>query len=135
MTGNNTPTMKTGGRGKNTHQPRMNTPSAKKTWAEVIKSGGINVQIVLGNGNLGLTKLMARRGERQGGAAWRLAKEEGDGERAAKRRGNDGLEVIQCRGNKGGQIGKDGRGRVEERGEPSVVTPVQAGHLEQQMHG
>jgi hypothetical protein len=31
---NNTPTTKNGGRGKNTHQPRMNTPSAKKTWAE-----------------------------------------------------------------------------------------------------
>jgi hypothetical protein len=64
----NTPKMMTGGRGKNTHQPRTNTPSAKKTWAEVVKSGGINVQIVLGNGNLGLTTPMARRGERQGGA-------------------------------------------------------------------
>jgi hypothetical protein len=61
---NNTPTMKNSGRGKNTHHPRMNTPSAKKTWAEVIKSGGINVLIVLGNGHLGLTTLMARRGER-----------------------------------------------------------------------
>jgi hypothetical protein len=39
-------TLKTtnGGRGKNTYQPRMNTPSAKKTWAEVVKSGGINVR-------------------------------------------------------------------------------------------
>jgi hypothetical protein len=64
MTVNNTPIMKTGGRGKNTHQPRINTPSAKRTWAEVIKSGGINVQIMLGNGNLGLTTPMARRGER-----------------------------------------------------------------------
>jgi hypothetical protein len=60
----NTPKTTTGGRGKNTHQPRTNTPSAKKTWAEVVKSGGINVQIVLGNGNLRLTTPMARRGER-----------------------------------------------------------------------
>jgi hypothetical protein len=62
-TTNNTPTTKNGGRGKTTDQPRTNTPSAKKTWAEVIKSGGIDVQIVLGNGNLGLTTPMARRGE------------------------------------------------------------------------
>jgi hypothetical protein len=62
-TTNNTPTTKNGGRGKNTHQPRTNTPSAKKTWAEVVKSGGINVQIVLGNGNLGLTTPTTRRGE------------------------------------------------------------------------
>ncbi|KAI5810590.1 hypothetical protein BZA77DRAFT_360936 [Pyronema omphalodes] len=32
-----TPTTKNGGRGKNTHQPRQTTPSAKKTWAEVVK--------------------------------------------------------------------------------------------------
>jgi hypothetical protein len=56
--------MKTGGRAKNTHQPKLTTPSVKKTWAEVIKSGGINVQIVLGNGNLGLTTPITRRGER-----------------------------------------------------------------------
>jgi hypothetical protein len=68
-TTNNTPRMKNGGRGKNTHQPRTNTRSAKKTWAEVIKSRGINVQIVLGNGNLRLTTLTTRRGGRQGGAA------------------------------------------------------------------
>jgi hypothetical protein len=61
---NNTLTTKNGGRGKNSHQPQMNTASAKKTWAEVVKSGGINVQIVLGNGNLGLTTPTARRGER-----------------------------------------------------------------------
>jgi hypothetical protein len=58
----NTPTMKNGGRGKNTHKLRMNTPSGKKTWAEVVKSGGINIQIVLGNSNLGLTTpLMKKR--------------------------------------------------------------------------
>jgi hypothetical protein len=69
---NNTLTMKNGGRGKNTHQPRTNTPSAKKTWAEVIMSRGINVQIVLGNSNLRLTTPTTRRGERRGGAAQRL---------------------------------------------------------------
>jgi hypothetical protein len=53
-TASTTPKTKTGWRGKNTHQPKLTSPSAKKTWVEVIKSGGINVQIVLGNGNLGL---------------------------------------------------------------------------------
>jgi hypothetical protein len=62
-TANNTPTMKNGRRGKKTHQPRTNTTSTKKTWAEVVKSGGINVQIVLGNGNVGLTTPTRRRGE------------------------------------------------------------------------
>jgi hypothetical protein len=84
---NNTLTMKNGGRGTNTHQPRTNPPSAKKTWAEVIKSGGINVQIVLGNGNLGLTTPTKMRGERHGGAARRLTKRKEDGERGVKRRG------------------------------------------------
>jgi hypothetical protein len=89
----NTPTTKNGGRGKNTHQPRTNTPSAKKTWAEVIKSGGINVQIVLGNSNLGLTTLTTRRGERRGGAAWRLGKKAGVGERGEEGRGAGGPKV------------------------------------------
>jgi hypothetical protein len=86
-TANNTPTTKNGGRGKNAHQPRTNTPSAKKTWAEVVKSGGINVQIVLGYGNLGLTAPMARRGERRGGATRRLGKKAGGGERGEEGRG------------------------------------------------
>jgi hypothetical protein len=77
-TANHTPKTTNGGRGKNTHQPRTNTPSAKKTWAEVVKSGGINVQIVLGNGNLGLaTPPTKKRGERRGGAARRLGRKEG----------------------------------------------------------
>jgi hypothetical protein len=42
-TANSTPKMKTSRQGKNTHQPKLTTPSAKKTWAEVVKSGGINV--------------------------------------------------------------------------------------------
>jgi hypothetical protein len=47
-TANNTPTTKNGGRGKNTHQPRTNTPSAKKTWAEVVKSGGLMSRLCWG---------------------------------------------------------------------------------------
>jgi hypothetical protein len=69
----------------------MNTPSTKKTWAEVIKSRGINVQILLGNGNLRLTTLMIRRGERQGGVVWRLGKKAGGGERGEEGRGMGGL--------------------------------------------
>jgi hypothetical protein len=40
-TSNKPLTTKTGGQGKTTHQPRINTPSTKKTWAEVVKSGGL----------------------------------------------------------------------------------------------
>jgi hypothetical protein len=88
---NNTPKTKTGGRGKNTHQPKLITPSAKKTWVEVVKSRGVNVQIVLGNGNLGLaTPLMKKRGERRGGAAHRLGRKEGVGERGQERQGKVG---------------------------------------------
>jgi hypothetical protein len=79
-TSNKPPTIKTGGRGKNSHQPRMTDTSAKKTWAAVIKSGGINVQIVLRNGNLGLAIPPRRkRGERRGGAACRLGRRDGVG--------------------------------------------------------
>jgi hypothetical protein len=92
-TTNNTLTMKNGGREKNTHQPRTKTPSTKKTWAEVIKSGGINVQIVLGNGNLGLTTPTTRRGERRGGVAWRLGKKAGIGERGEEGRGKGGPKM------------------------------------------
>jgi hypothetical protein len=92
-TASKTPTTKNGGRGKTTHQPRTNTPSAKKTWAEVAKSGGINVQIVLGNGNLGLTTPTKRRGERRGGAARRLGKKAGAGERREEGRGIGGPKV------------------------------------------
>jgi hypothetical protein len=134
-TANNTPTMKNGGRGKNTHQQRTNTHSAKKTWAEVIKSGGINVQIVLGNGNLGLTTLTKMRGERHGRAARRLTKRKEDGERGAKRSGNEGPEVIPSGENKGRQMEKHGRGREEERGEPGTAAPMQAGYLDQTMCG
>jgi hypothetical protein len=90
-TTNNTPKMKTSGRGKNTHQPKPTTPSTKKTWAEVVKSGGINVQIVLENGNLGLaTPLMKKRGERRGGVVRRLGRKERVGERGEERWGKVG---------------------------------------------
>ncbi|KAI5809268.1 hypothetical protein BZA77DRAFT_361883 [Pyronema omphalodes] len=107
-----TPTTKNGGRGKNTHQPRQTTPSAKKTWAEVVKRASINVQIVLGNGNLGLTTPPTRRGERRGGAARRLRKKEGEGERGEEKRGRAGPGV-----SKGKESG-DTSGGVE-RGEES----------------
>jgi hypothetical protein len=106
-TANNTPTTKNGGMGKNTHQPRTNTPSAKKTWAEVIKSRGINVQIVLGNGNLGLTTPTTRRGERRGGAAQRLGKKAGVGDRGEEGSGAGGPKVT-C---------KDGTGTKRSGGE------------------
>jgi hypothetical protein len=87
-----TPTMKNSGRGKTTHQPKWTIPSTKKAWVEVIKSGGINIQIVLGNSNLGLTTTLMtkRRGERGGGVAWRLKKKEADGERGKEQWGRVG---------------------------------------------
>jgi hypothetical protein len=72
-TSNKPPPTKTGGWGKNSHQLRLNNTSAKKTWADYVRNRGINVQIVLGNANLGLTTPTKTRGERQGGAARRLA--------------------------------------------------------------
>jgi hypothetical protein len=82
---------KTGGWGKNSHQPWSTNTSAKKTWAEVIKSGGINVQIVLGNGNLGLAiPPMKKWGERRGGAVRRLGRKEGAGEKGEEKQGKVG---------------------------------------------
>ncbi|KAI5815066.1 hypothetical protein BZA77DRAFT_355746 [Pyronema omphalodes] len=107
-----TPTTKNGGRGKNTHQPRQTTPSAKKTWAEDVKSRGINIQIVLGNGNLGLTTPPTRRGERRDGAARRLRKKEGEGERGEEKRGRAGPGVSK------GKESEDSSGGGE-RGEKS----------------
>jgi hypothetical protein len=121
-TASNTPKMKNGGRGKNTHQPKPTTPSAKKTWAEVVKSGGINVQIVLGNGNLGLaTPPTKKRGERRGGAARRLGRKEGVGERGEERWGKVGRPGAG--GTEASTTGGGGE-RVEERrggGGPAAV--------------
>jgi hypothetical protein len=124
------PTMKNAGWEKNSHQPRLNNTSAKRTWADVVKSGGINVQIVLGNGNLGLTTPTKMRGERRGGAAQRLAMRGKEGGRGAMGRDKDGLEEITSGGNKGGQMGKHGRGRVEERGEPGMAASEQTGLMD-----
>jgi hypothetical protein len=130
-TSNKTPMTKNGRQGKNSHQPRPNKTSAKKTWADVIKSGGINVQIVLGNGNLGLTTPMKARGERRGGAARRLGRRNEARERGATEKGNDGLELNISGGNQGGKIGKNGWGRVEDRGEPGAVALEQVGLMDQ----
>jgi hypothetical protein len=127
--------MQNGGWGKKSHQlMKTNATSTKKTWADVIRTSGINVQIVLGNGNLRLTTPMKKRGERQGGEAWRLVKTGVDRERGAMGRGKEGWEKIISGGNKGRQMGKNGRGRMEEREEPGAVASVQAGHLDQKMH-
>jgi hypothetical protein len=121
------PMTQNGGWGKKSHQPmRTNTP-AKKTWADVIRTAGINVQIVLGNGNLGLTSPTRIRGERRGRAVWRLAKREADGERGGMGRGKGGPEEITSGGNKGGQRGKHGRGREEDREEPGTAASEQTG--------
>jgi hypothetical protein len=130
-----TPTTKNSGRGKNSHQPRLNTTSGKKTWAAVVKSGGINVQIVLGNGNLGLTTPTMKRGERRGGAVWRLMKRGENGERGTMGRGKGGPEEIISRGNKGGQMGKSRRGREEDREEPGVAASEQTGLLDKTTRG
>jgi hypothetical protein len=98
----------------------MTNTSTKKTWAEVIKSGGINVQIVLGNCNLGTTTpLMKKRGERRGGAVCRLGRKGGVGERGEERRGKVGLTGT---GSKKASTTSRGGERVEEhRGEGGPV--------------
>jgi hypothetical protein len=70
---------------------------------------------------------MKTRGERRGGAAWRLVKRGIDGESGAMRRGKGGPEEITSRGNKGGQKGKNGRGREEDREEDSAAASEQTG--------
>jgi hypothetical protein len=124
------PMTKNGGRGKNSHQPQLTNTSVKKTWADVVKSRGINVQIVLGNGNLGVATSTKTRGERRGGVAWRLAKRGVEGERGTEGRGKGGLEKIINGGNKGRQRGKNRRGTEEDREEPSVAASEQAGLLD-----
>jgi hypothetical protein len=48
-------------------------------------------------------------------------------------RGKGGPEVITSGGNKGRQMAKNGRGRVDERGEPGAAASVQTGHLDPTM--
>jgi hypothetical protein len=64
--------------------------------------------------------------ERRAGTTWRLRKRSGVGrgesrEGGALGWGNVGLEEITSRGNKGRQIGKNGRGREEDREMPGTV--------------
>jgi hypothetical protein len=127
------PTIKNGGWGKKPHQPMNNNTPPKRTRADIIKAGGINVQIVLGNGYLGLTTPRKMRGERQGGAAHRLGKKDGARERGAIGRGKDSPEMTPSGGNTGGKTGKNGRGREQDREEPSLVASVQAGHMDKTM--
>jgi hypothetical protein len=124
-----TPTKQNGERVKKNHQPMTNNYRDVKTWADVVQSGRSNVQIVLGNGNLGQATpvtMTGERGERRAGTTRRLRKRSGagtgeSGERGALGRANVGLEVISLGGNKGGKRDKNRGGRVEERGEPGVV--------------
>jgi hypothetical protein len=127
---NKPPMTKNSGWGKNSHQLWPTNSSANKIWADVIKGRGINIQIVVGNSNLGLTIPAKMRGERWGGAAWRLAKWGEEGERGVVGRGKGGPEEITSRGNKGRQKGKYGRGSEEDREEPSVVASKQTGLLD-----
>jgi hypothetical protein len=82
-------------------------------------------------------RMTGERGERRGGTTRRLRKRSGagtgeSGERGAMGRGNVGPEVILLGGNKGGKIDKNGRGRVEDRGEqPGEVASERTGLLEQ----
>jgi hypothetical protein len=58
-----------GGWGKKAHQLTNNNHHAGQSWADIVWSRGINVQIMLGNGNLGTTQLETRKKERRDGAA------------------------------------------------------------------
>jgi hypothetical protein len=55
------------------------------------------------------------------------------GERGTVGRDKGGPEEINSGGNKGGQMAKHRRGRVEERGGPGAAASVQTGHLDLSM--
>jgi hypothetical protein len=57
-----TPTKQNGERVKKTDQPMTSNYHDAKIWVDVVRSGGINVQIVLGNGNLGQATLLRMTG-------------------------------------------------------------------------
>jgi hypothetical protein len=138
-----TPTKQNGERVKKNHQPTTSNYCNATTWADVVRSGGINVQIVLRNGNLGQARpvrMTGESGERRGGPTRRLTKRSGagrgeSGERGAMGRGKGGPEEIINGGNKGGQMGKHGRGREEDREEPGVAACEQTGLLDKTTHG
>jgi hypothetical protein len=115
-----TPNKTNGGRGKKAHQPRNNTGNhrAAETWADVVRRGGINVQIVLGKGNLRTTKPETGKKERRDGAR------DGAAHRLGRKREGGG---------RGGMYHDDnGEGR-RNKGQPGAATPVQTGHLGQKM--
>jgi hypothetical protein len=84
--------------------------------------------------------MTGERGERRGGTTRRLRKRSGVGrgesaERGALGRGNVGPEEITSRGKKGGQMGKNGRGREEDREEPGVAASERTGLLDKMIRG
>jgi hypothetical protein len=123
-----TPNDKHGGRGKKAHQLTSNTGNhrAVKPWADVVRSGGINVQIVLGNGNLGTTQPEKRKKERKegvrdGAARW-LGRKMEAGERGEMQWGTGDPKNYD----------DNGEGR-RNNWQPGAATPVQTGHLGQKM--
>jgi hypothetical protein len=113
-TSNKPPMTKTGRQGKNSYQLWITNTSTKKTWVEVLKSGGINIQSILGNGNLGLATLpMMKRGERRGRVVRRLGRKEGVGERGEEIWGKVGWPGM---GSKEASTTSGGGERVEETG-------------------
>jgi hypothetical protein len=88
---------KNGRWGQKPHQLTTKNTSPKKTCLHIIKSGGMNVQTVPGNSNLGHSTPINMRGERQGGARWRLIRKIEEGVIGAMGQGKDGLEIKSCR--------------------------------------
>jgi hypothetical protein len=132
---NETPMKQHGAQGKKPHQPMTKHHREKKTWADVVRSGGINVQIVLGNSNLGQAtpvKLTGQRGERRGGTigGWRQRGGAGRGDRGERGpmgRGNAGPELDTHGGDCGGRMEVDeGGGKLDSR-VPGVASPDQTG--------
>jgi hypothetical protein len=58
-----------------------------------------------------------------------------NGERGTMGRGKGGPEETINGGNKGGQMGKNGRGREEDREEPGVAASEQTGLLDKMTCG
>jgi hypothetical protein len=56
------------GQGKKAHQPTAKHHHDARTGVDVVRGGGINVQIVLGNGNLGTTQPETGKKDRRDGA-------------------------------------------------------------------
>jgi hypothetical protein len=117
-----TPNNQHRGWGKKAHQPTNNNHHAAQSWVDVVHSGGINVQIVLANNNLGTTQPETRKKERRHGAAHQLGRKRGGGERGRMQQGTGGPENHD----------DNGEGK-RNKGQPGAATPVQTGHLGQKM--